>query len=280
MRCWCGGAAFLLLTSALQRGSVTVATAGMVVGETVGRPWSGWCGSGTGRDRGSSGWRCWGLWWLWRGPWRWRGSGRRRWRMAWSRLGWSSRGAFGWLLRRDRSSGCLGDRPGGCSGAVSAKGQARRPTPRATTRANTKGQRQGSSRRPTPRATTRANTKGQRQGAESSSGRGTVSSPNRQTSSPRAVLGTRRPVHRTRRGRVGAVTHRKRRPGRRRRRCPRGGSWTGRPRPVLARRRLGPRTVRCRGSWRTAWRPAAMPVAWTAGACSARAATSWSRRRR
>ena len=31
-----GGAAFLLLTSALQRGSVTVATAGMVVGETVG----------------------------------------------------------------------------------------------------------------------------------------------------------------------------------------------------------------------------------------------------
>ncbi|WP_405927460.1 hypothetical protein [Streptomyces sp. NBC_00035] len=31
-----GGAAFLLLTSALQRGSVTAATAGMVVGETVG----------------------------------------------------------------------------------------------------------------------------------------------------------------------------------------------------------------------------------------------------
>ncbi|WP_405933799.1 hypothetical protein [Streptomyces sp. NBC_00827] len=31
-----GGAAFLLLTSALQRGSVTVATAGMVVGETIG----------------------------------------------------------------------------------------------------------------------------------------------------------------------------------------------------------------------------------------------------
>lgn len=31
-----GGAAFLLLTSALQRGSVTVATAGMVIGETVG----------------------------------------------------------------------------------------------------------------------------------------------------------------------------------------------------------------------------------------------------
>ncbi|MGW2641392.1 hypothetical protein [Streptomyces sp. NPDC001348] len=31
-----GGAAFLLLTSALQRGSVTVATAGMVVGETLG----------------------------------------------------------------------------------------------------------------------------------------------------------------------------------------------------------------------------------------------------
>ncbi|WP_353947171.1 hypothetical protein ABII15_23755 [Streptomyces sp. HUAS MG91] len=31
-----GGAAFLLLTSALQRGSVTVATAGMVLGETVG----------------------------------------------------------------------------------------------------------------------------------------------------------------------------------------------------------------------------------------------------
>ncbi|WP_240351494.1 hypothetical protein [Streptomyces olivoreticuli] len=31
-----GGAAFLLLTSALQRGSVTVATAGMVIGETLG----------------------------------------------------------------------------------------------------------------------------------------------------------------------------------------------------------------------------------------------------
>jgi drug/metabolite transporter (DMT)-like permease len=31
-----GGAAFLLLTSALQQGSVTVATAGMVIGETVG----------------------------------------------------------------------------------------------------------------------------------------------------------------------------------------------------------------------------------------------------
>jgi drug/metabolite transporter (DMT)-like permease len=31
-----GGAAFLLLTSALQRGSVTTATAGMVVGETIG----------------------------------------------------------------------------------------------------------------------------------------------------------------------------------------------------------------------------------------------------
>ena len=31
-----GGAAFLALTSALQRGSVTVATAAMVIGETVG----------------------------------------------------------------------------------------------------------------------------------------------------------------------------------------------------------------------------------------------------
>ncbi|MFD3311015.1 hypothetical protein [Streptomyces sp. NPDC058694] len=31
-----GGAAFLLLTSALQRGSVTAATAGMVIGETIG----------------------------------------------------------------------------------------------------------------------------------------------------------------------------------------------------------------------------------------------------
>jgi hypothetical protein len=31
-----GGSAFLLLTSALQRGSVTTATAGMVIGETVG----------------------------------------------------------------------------------------------------------------------------------------------------------------------------------------------------------------------------------------------------
>jgi drug/metabolite transporter (DMT)-like permease len=31
-----GGAAFLSLTSALQRGSVTTATAGMVIGETIG----------------------------------------------------------------------------------------------------------------------------------------------------------------------------------------------------------------------------------------------------
>ncbi|MDG4865740.1 hypothetical protein P8605_47085, partial [Streptomyces sp. T-3] len=31
-----GGAAFLLLTSALQRGSVTTATAGLVLGETIG----------------------------------------------------------------------------------------------------------------------------------------------------------------------------------------------------------------------------------------------------
>jgi hypothetical protein len=31
-----GGAAFLLLTSALHRGSVTAATAGMVIGETIG----------------------------------------------------------------------------------------------------------------------------------------------------------------------------------------------------------------------------------------------------
>lgn len=31
-----GGAAFILLTSALQRGSVTTATAGMVLGETLG----------------------------------------------------------------------------------------------------------------------------------------------------------------------------------------------------------------------------------------------------
>lgn len=31
-----GGSAFLLLTSALQRGSVTTATAGMVIGETIG----------------------------------------------------------------------------------------------------------------------------------------------------------------------------------------------------------------------------------------------------
>lgn len=31
-----GGSAFLLLTSALQRGSVTTATAGMVLGETIG----------------------------------------------------------------------------------------------------------------------------------------------------------------------------------------------------------------------------------------------------
>ncbi|MBK3572160.1 hypothetical protein JHN47_51930, partial [Streptomyces sp. MBT62] len=31
-----GGAAFLLLTTALQRGSVTTATAGLVIGETIG----------------------------------------------------------------------------------------------------------------------------------------------------------------------------------------------------------------------------------------------------
>jgi drug/metabolite transporter (DMT)-like permease len=31
-----GGAAFMLLTSALQRGSVTTATAGIVIGETIG----------------------------------------------------------------------------------------------------------------------------------------------------------------------------------------------------------------------------------------------------
>ncbi|MFI1972734.1 hypothetical protein BLA24_27035 [Streptomyces cinnamoneus] len=44
-----GGAAFLLLTSALQRGSVTAATAGMVVGETLGPAWVGvaWLGDST-----------------------------------------------------------------------------------------------------------------------------------------------------------------------------------------------------------------------------------------
>ncbi|MFJ4966181.1 hypothetical protein ACIP6P_27655 [Streptomyces sp. NPDC088729] len=44
-----GGAAFLLLTSALQRGSVTTATAGMVLGETVGPALVGvvWLGDGT-----------------------------------------------------------------------------------------------------------------------------------------------------------------------------------------------------------------------------------------
>ncbi|WP_189453564.1 hypothetical protein [Streptomyces abikoensis] len=44
-----GGAAFLLLTSALQRGSVTAATAGMVIGETIGPAWVGvsWLGDRT-----------------------------------------------------------------------------------------------------------------------------------------------------------------------------------------------------------------------------------------
>ncbi|WP_199809954.1 DMT family transporter [Streptomyces sp. NRRL F-5126] len=50
-----GGAAFLLLTSALQRGSVTTATAGMVVGETVGPALVGvvWLGD---RTRPGLGW--------------------------------------------------------------------------------------------------------------------------------------------------------------------------------------------------------------------------------
>ncbi|MCA1223702.1 hypothetical protein LCE31_36175, partial [Streptomyces sp. 8L] len=50
-----GGAAFLLLTSALQRGSVTTATAGMVVGETVGPALVGvlWLGD---RTREGLGW--------------------------------------------------------------------------------------------------------------------------------------------------------------------------------------------------------------------------------
>ncbi len=44
-----GGAAFLLLTSALQRGSVTTATAGMVIGETIGPALVGvvWLGDST-----------------------------------------------------------------------------------------------------------------------------------------------------------------------------------------------------------------------------------------
>ncbi|GAB2723219.1 DMT family transporter [Streptomyces bullii] len=50
-----GGAAFLLLTSALQRGSVTAATAGMVLGETVGPALVGvvWLGD---RTRPGLGW--------------------------------------------------------------------------------------------------------------------------------------------------------------------------------------------------------------------------------
>lgn len=50
-----GGAAFLLLTSALQRGSVTTATAGMVIGETVGPALVGvvWLGD---RTRGGMEW--------------------------------------------------------------------------------------------------------------------------------------------------------------------------------------------------------------------------------
>ncbi|MFE5997807.1 hypothetical protein ACFQ6C_13115 [Streptomyces sp. NPDC056454] len=50
-----GAAAFLLLTSALQKGSVTTATAGMVVGETIGPALVGvvWLGDGT---RAGLGW--------------------------------------------------------------------------------------------------------------------------------------------------------------------------------------------------------------------------------
>ncbi|MFK4067368.1 hypothetical protein [Streptomyces sp. NPDC029674] len=50
-----GGAAFLLLTSALQRGSVTTATAGMVIGETIGPALVGvvWLGD---RTRDGLGW--------------------------------------------------------------------------------------------------------------------------------------------------------------------------------------------------------------------------------
>ncbi|MFM9614776.1 hypothetical protein ACSCBZ_01895 [Streptomyces niveiscabiei] len=50
-----GGAAFLLLTSAIQRGSVTAATAGMVIGETVGPAAVGviWLGD---RTRDGLGW--------------------------------------------------------------------------------------------------------------------------------------------------------------------------------------------------------------------------------
>ncbi|MGW8453659.1 hypothetical protein ACWGLO_19410 [Streptomyces niveus] len=50
-----GGAAFLLLTSAFQRGSVTTATAGMVVGETIGPALVGvvWLGD---RTRAGLGW--------------------------------------------------------------------------------------------------------------------------------------------------------------------------------------------------------------------------------
>lgn len=50
-----GGAAFLLLTSAFQRGSVTTATAGMVIGETIGPALVGvvWLGD---RTRAGLGW--------------------------------------------------------------------------------------------------------------------------------------------------------------------------------------------------------------------------------
>ncbi|WP_262413640.1 hypothetical protein [Actinacidiphila acidipaludis] len=48
-----GGAAFLLLTSALQRGSVTAATAGMVIGETIGPALVGVLALG---DRTRAGW--------------------------------------------------------------------------------------------------------------------------------------------------------------------------------------------------------------------------------
>ena len=49
-----GGAAFLLLTSALQRGSVTTATAGLIIGETIGPALVGvvWLGDRTREDLG------------------------------------------------------------------------------------------------------------------------------------------------------------------------------------------------------------------------------------
>lgn len=64
-----GAAGFLLLTSALQRGSVTVATAGMVLFETAGPAVVGILWLGDRPEAGLSGWRPWDSWLRWREHW-------------------------------------------------------------------------------------------------------------------------------------------------------------------------------------------------------------------